>query len=418
MRHVFRSLQHRNYRLFFFGQGISVIGTWMQQIAMTWLVYRITNSVFLLGLVGFSTQIPSLFLAPFAGVFADRWNRRSALVATQSLAMVQAFLLAFLTLTQTVAVWHIVVLSIFLGVVNGFDMTIRQSFVIEMVGRKEDIPNAIALNSSLFNSARLIGPSIAGILVATLGEGICFLLNGISYVAVIFALLSMHTTPREHGTEDHAVLQKLGEGFRYAFGFPPIRNILMFIALVSLMSVQQVLMPVFARDIFHGGAQTLGFLVGAAGIGALIGAVYLASRRSVLGLGRLIVVASSIFGSGLIIFSFLNVFLIALPVMVAIGLGMMLHMASSNTILQTIADEDKRGRVMSFYSMAFMGIAPFGSLLGGSLATWIGAPRTLLIGGISVLVGSFIFNRNLPHFQELVHPTYVRMGIIATDKLS
>ena len=418
MRHMFRSLKHRNYRLFFAGQGISVIGTWMQQIAMTWLVYRITNSAFLLGLVGFSGQIPTLFLAPFAGVFADRWNGRSALVATQSLALIQAFLLAVLTLTNAIEVWHIVVLSIFLGIVNGFDMTIRQSFVIEMVGKKEDIPNAIALNSSLFNSARLIGPSIAGLLVAALGEGICFLLNAVSYIAVIYALLSMHVTPRPTGQEEHHVLEKLGEGMRYAFGFAPIRNILLFMALLSLMSMQQVLMPVFAKDIFHGGAQTLGFLVGAAGIGALIGAVYMASRRSVLGLGRLIVIASTTLGLGLVVFSFLTIFWLAIPVLVAIGLGMMLHMASSNTILQTIADEDKRGRVISFYSMASMGISPFGSLLGGSLAAWIGAPRTLLIGGTTILIGSFVFNRHLPRFRELVRPTYLKMGIITADRIS
>jgi len=411
---VFRALYHRNYRLFFSGQGISLIGTWMQQIAMGWLAYRISSSAFFLGLVGFSSQICSFFFSPFAGVLSDRWNRHHILVVTQSLAMIQAFLLAYLTLTGLVSVHHLVLLSIFLGFVNAFDMPTRQAFVVEMIERREDLGNAIALNSFLFNGARLVGPSIAGILISILGEGACFLINGVSFFAVIMALVAMRIPHHERELRKTHILQGLKEGFSYAFGFLPIRSVLIFLGWISLVGMAYTtLMPVFAKDILHGGPQTFGFLMAASGVGAVIGALYLASRTSVLGLGRLIAIASSIFGIGLIAFSLSRIFLLSLFLLLLTGFGMMVHMASSNTVLQTMVDDDKRGRLMSLYTMSFMGMAPFGSLLGGSLASRVGAPLTLAIGGVSCLLGAFLFMRKLPLLREMVRPIYVRKGILS-----
>jgi MFS family permease len=410
---IFRALHHQNYRLFFGGQGISLIGTWMQQIAMSWLVYDLTHSAFLLGFIGFLGQIPSLLLSPFAGVLSDRWNRHRIVICTQSLAMIQAFILAILTLTGTIAIWHIILLALFLGFVNAFDMPTRQAFVVEMVETGEDLGNAIALNSLLFNGARLLGPSIGGILIALLGEGMCFLLNGISYIAVIIALLAMKITKREIRSRSSQVLKDLREGFTYAFGFPPIRSLLLLLALTSLTAMPyMVLMPVFAKTVLQGGPQTLGFLLGASGVGAAVGAIYLASRTSVLGLGKLIVIASSIFGIGLIAFSISRILWLSLLLLVFTGFGMMVQMASSNTVLQTIVEEDKRGRVMSLYTMAFMGMVPFGSLLAGSLASKIGAPGTIMISGIACILGSMLFARKLPLLRELVRPIYMRKGIV------
>lgn len=411
---IFRSLQYRNYRLFFGGQGISLIGTWIQRIAMPWLVYRLTGSVFLLGVVGFASQIPAFLLAPFAGVLTDRWNRYYILIATQILAMIQALALAFLFFIGAVEVWHIILLSIFLGFVNAFDMPARQSFVVEMVEKREDLGNAIALNSSMVNSARLLGPSIAGVLIAATGEGICFLLNGLSYLFVIVSLLMMKVTLRKVKTQDTQVLKGLKEGFSYAFGFAPIRSIILLLGLVSLMGMPYaVLMPVFAKEILHGGSHTFGFLMGASGIGALIGALYLASRRSVLGLGKIIPLSAAIFGFGLIAFSLSRFFLLSLALMLLTGLAMIMQMASSNTILQTIVDDDKRGRVMSFYTMAFIGTAPFGSLLAGGLASSLGAPNTLIIGGVSSVLGAILFASKLSDLKKMVRPIYVRLGIIS-----
>jgi MFS family permease len=413
LRLIFRGLSHRNYRLFFGGQGISLIGTWMQQIAMSWLVYRLTNSAFLLGLIGFSSQICSFIFSPFAGVLSDRWNRHHILVVTQSLAMVQAFLLAFLTLMGVIAVHQLIILAIFLGLVNAFDMPTRQAFVVEMLEKREDLGNAIALNSFLFNGARLVGPSIAGILISILGEGMCFFLNGVSFLAVIIALLAMKMTPNKRESEKTHVWQGLKEGFAYAFGFPPIRSILFFLGWVSLVGMANTtLMPVFAKDILHGGPQTYGFLMGAIGVGAIIGAIFLASRRSVLGLGRIIAIASAILGIGLISFSLSHLLWLSLFLLLLTGFGMMVHMASSNTILQTMVDDDKRGRVMSLYTMAFMGMAPFGSLAGGSLAGSIGATNTLIIGGASCLIASLMFARKLPSIREMVRPIYIRKGVL------
>jgi MFS family permease len=410
---IFRALGNRNYRLFFFGQGISLIGTWMQTIALGWLVYRITHSPFLLGMVGFAGQFPMLILTPLAGVLSDRWQRRRVLVITQILAMLQALTLAGLTLSGRIQVWHLMVLAIFLGAVNSFDMPTRQAFTLEMISRKEDLANAIALNSSVFNASRLIGPTIAGILIALVGEGTCFLINGISYMAVIAALLAMRLAPTRTRASEKKFLQDLQAGVRYAFGFLPIRNILLLLALISLVGMPYtVLMPVFAKDILRGGPNTLGFLMAGAGVGALIGTIYLAARKSIVGLGAMIPLAAACFGLGLIGFSFSHHILFSLPLVALSGFGMMVSMASSNTILQTIAEEDKRGRLMSLYAVAFAGMAPFGSLLAGTLSTRIGAPATLTLGGFICLIGAGLFTLQLPQLRALIRPIYRQKGIL------
>jgi len=410
---ILRSLQHRNFRLFFSGQAVSLIGTWMQQIAMSWLVYRLTDSPFLLGLVGFSSQIPTFVFAPIAGVYADRLNRYHLLIATQTLAMVQAFSLAFLTLTGVVQVWHIIALSLFLGFVYSMDIPVRQSFVIEMLDRKEDLGNAIALNSFLFNGARLIGPSVAGVMIAFTGEGICFLLNGVSFFAIILALLAMRIPKKEISIRHTHLKEGLTEGYRYVRDFVPIRYILLQLALISFMGMPYAaLLPVFARDILLGGPHTLGFLMGASGMGAIAGALFLASRRTVLGLGRWIALTSAVFGAGIIAFALSKVFLFSVVMMFVTGFGMMVQMASSNTILQTIVDEEKRGRVMSFFAIAFMGMAPFGSLFAGALASVIGAPVTIVITGACCMIGAIMFYRRLPEIRRHIRPVYQKMGIL------
>lgn len=392
VRHAFRALKHRNYLLFFGGQGISLIGTWLQRIAMSWLVYSLSGSALILGVVSFSNQIPTFILAPIAGVFADRWNRHRALVATQVLAMIQAFILAMLVLFGQVQIWHVLVLGAILGLINAFDVPIRQSFVVDMVENKEDLANAIALNSTLVNSARLLGPSIAGILVGLFGEGTCFLLNALSYIPVVAALLAMKITITKSSSENNNVWTDLREGAAYALASKPIRAILLLLALVSLLGMPYtVLMPVFATDILHGGPHTLGFLMAATGIGALIGALFLAARASPQGLGKWIIAAACIFGSGLIAFSFTKVFWVSMVVLTIAGFGMMVQTASSNTVLQTIVDDAMRGRVMSFYTMAFMGMAPFGSLLAGSLAHVLGTTNTILVGGLGCIAGAIAF---------------------------
>ena len=413
IRNIFRSLQYRNYRLFFGGQGISLIGTWIQRIAMPWMVYDLTKSVLLLGVVGFAGQIPTFLLSPFAGVLTDRWNRYHILIATQILAMLQAAILTWLVFTGLIEVWHIIILSVFLACINAFDVPARQSFVIQMVEKKEDLGNAIALNSSMVNGARLLGPSIAGMLIAATGEGICFLLNALSYIFVIGSLLLMKVKPREINMQRKPVLADFKEGFAYTFGFSPIRNTILLLALVSLMGMPyMVLMPVFAKEILHGGSHTFGFLVGASGLGALTGALYLASKKNALGLENLIPLSAAVFGIGLITFSLSRIFEISLVFLIVTGLGMMLQMASSNTLMQTIVDDNKRGRVMSFYTMAFMGAAPFGSLMAGALASKAGAPVTIMIGGITCLAGAVLFARKLPEIKKIIQPIYVRSGLI------
>jgi len=413
LKTVLNSLRYRNYRLFFAGQSISLVGTWMQMVAISWLVYHLTNSALLLGLVGFFSQIPSFFLTPFTGVFVDRWNRHRILVITQALSMIQAFVLAFLTLTGTINILSIILLSLSLGLINAFDMPARQAFIIEMVEKKEDLPNAIALNSSLVNVARFIGPAVAGLLVAAVGEGFCFLINGISYIAVIIALLVMKVNKITKRVSINNIPKEIKEGFKYSFGFAPIRSILLLLGLVSLIGMPYlVLMPIFAKDILHGGANTLGFLMAAAGIGALVGGIYLASRKSVLGLGKILTFATAIFGLGLIVFAFSKNLYFSLSMMMVSGFGMLLQIAASNTLLQTITEDDKRGRVMSFFTMAFMGMSPFGNLIAGAMADKIGAPNTVLISGGICIIGAIIFLTRLPSLRKIIHPLYAKMGII------
>lgn len=410
---MFRALSYRNYRLFFTGQGISLIGTWMQQIALSWLVYRLTDSVFLLGAVTFCSQVPTFLLSPFAGVAADRFDRHKVLMLTQLLSMVQASVLAFLVLTGTVEIWHILSLSAVLGTINAFDIATRQAFVTEMVDSRKDLSNAIALNSSLFNMARLVGPSIAGILIALVGEGICFLINAFSYLAVLASLLLMHLKPYIRKIQDRKPWASLKEGFGYAFGFAPIRALLSIVACLSLFGMPfSVLMPVFARDILHGGANTLGYLMGASGIGALAGALFLAQRNTVIGLGRVMIFTMLIFALGLIAFSFSDILLVSLLCMLVSGFGMIVTMASCNTLLQTIVDDDKRGRVMSLYSMAFMGMAPFGSMLAGAVAEYIGVTFTLAACGLLCALSIIPFAINLNHLRQMVRPIYERLGIL------
>ncbi len=397
------------------GQGISLIGTWVQQTAMSWLVYRLTHSAALLGVVGFCSQIPSFFVAPFAGVLADRINKHRLIILTQALSMIQALTLGILLMTDYIKVWHIPVLSLFLGLVNAFDIPTRQSFVIEMVEDKSLLGNAIALNSSMVNVARMIGPTIAGIMIAAFGEEICFFTNAASYVAVIISLLLMKNIKSRISSDQKSALKGLREGFNYAFGFMPIKVIILQLGLVSLTGVPfMVLLPIFASDILHGGPHTLGFLMGASGVGALCGALFLASRKDVLGLGKIIASATLIFGCGLVFFSISSVLWLSMTMLFWAGFGMMVQMAASNTILQTIVDDDKRGRVMSFFTMAFIGMAPFGSLWAGTLASHIGAPKTLFIGGVCCMICSAVFSRKLPDLRKMIRPVYEKIGIIKT----
>ena len=413
IKFILRALDSRNYRLYFGGQGISLIGTWIQRIAQSWLVYRLTDSVFLLGLVGFSTQIPTFLMAPFAGVIVDQRNRYHILIVTQVLATIQALILALLVLTDNIEVWHIIALGVVLGCINAFDMPSRQSLLVDMIERREDLSNAIALNSTMVNGARLIGPTVAGIVIAAVGEGTCFMLNAGSFLAVIIALLAMKLNLKTVKKRKGRMLQDLKEGVKYSFGFAPIRSVLLLIALISIMGMPYtVLMPVFAKDILHGGAHTLGFLMGAVGTGALVGAIYLASRKTVLGLGRVISLAAVVFGIGLIAFSFSRSMWLSITMLFFVGMGMMMQMAASNTVLQTIVDDDKRGRVMSFYAMSFFGMAPLGSLLAGSLGSRLGTPETVMLGGACCVVGGLLFMYRLPSLRKLVRPIYTQKGIL------
>ena len=394
LRMTFRALKYRNFRLFFAGQSISLVGTWMQSIAMSWLVYRMTGSALLLGVVGFASQIPTFILSPLAGVLTDRHNRHRIIILTQSLAMVQAFILAALTLSGVIAVWHIIALGIFLGCINSLDIPARQSFLIEMVEKKELLGNAIALNSAIFNAARLIGPTIAGIIVAVTGEGICFLINGFSFLAVIVSLLLMRINPRRVRPERRHILHELKEGVDYAFSSAPIRSILILLGIISMTGMSYVvLMPVFAKDIHRGGPHTLGFLMAAVGVGALIATLYLASRKTPLKLEKIIPVSSAIFATGLMLFALSRILWVSLILLVVTGFGFMVNTASSNTILQTVVDDDKRGRVMSLYTAAFMGMAPIGSLLAGAFANKLGAPDAVILGGLLCLFSTLIFSK-------------------------
>jgi len=388
---LLRALRHRNYRLFFIGQSVSLVGSWMQMIAMSWLVYRLTHSAFLLGIIGFLSQAPTLFISPFAGALADRWNRKSILVITQILAMGQAFILAALVYTHTIQVWHIVALSALSGFGAAFDAPARQAFIVDIVDNRADLGNAIALNSLLFNGARLVGAPIAGIVIALKGEGACFLLNGLSFFTIIVALYAMRVKIAAPHRQS-AIIRDLKEGWRYVVGYPLIRNILFLIALVSLIGMSyMVLMPILAKDILGGGAHTLGFLMGASGFGAVSGALYLASEKNADRLIAQIPSATLVFGIALASLSFSRNLTLSLLLMVLVGFGMITQMVSSNMVLQHITDDDKRGRVMSFYTIAFMGMVPFGSLFGGSIASKIGVPHTLLLSGLACIAGSFLY---------------------------
>lgn len=408
-----RALRHRNYRLFFAGQSLSLIGTWMTQVATSWLVYRLTKSPLLLGLVGFSGQVPALLLAPFGGVWVDRLNRLRLLKLTQTLSMLESFALAALAFTHTINIWNIIALTAFQGAVNALDMPGRQSFLVEMIEDRGDLANAIALNSSMVNGARLIGPSIAGVVIAISGEKWCFLIDGFSYLAVIASLFMMRVSSPPIARKQTSIFHELKSGWDYVVGFSPIRSILILLACVSLVGMPYVvLMPVFAGSVLHGGAHTLGFLTATSGLGALASAIVLAMRKTVVGLGRIIAACSMLFGAGLIGFGLSRWLWLSLPVILVTGFSMMQQMAASNTIMQTIVDEDKRGRVMSFYTMAFIGMMPFGSLMAGGLANSIGAPRTVMIGGALCMICAGWFATQLKEIRRQVRPIYKELGIL------
>jgi MFS family permease len=416
--HLTRALRHRNYRLFFSGQTVSPVGTWITRIATSWLVYRLTHSVFLLGVVGFFGQIPTLLLAPFTGVLIDRWNRHRILVVTQVLAMLQSVALAVLTLAGIITVTEILALQVVQGIINAFDTPARQTFVVEMVTDRADLPNAIALNSSMVNASRIIGPSVGGIMIAAVGEGWCFAFDAVSYLAVIASLLAMRLEKFSPPAANTRMLDELRTGFRYVTRFPPVRDSLLLLALVATMGMPyNVLMPAIAASVLHGGPHTLGYLMTAVGVGALGGAFYLASRRSVLGLGGVMVAATGTFGVGLIAFSFSRVLWLSLLLLPFVGAGMMVVMASTNTILQTIVEDDMRGRVMSFYTMAFLGTAPLGSLLAGFAADHIGPTKTVTLGGVACALAAVVFAARLPRLRVHVRPIYIERGILAAAEI-
>jgi len=405
-----RALRHRNFQLFFSGQMISLTGTWMQNVAQAWLVYRLTGSALLLGSVGFASQIPVFLVAPFGGITADRTNRQRLVIATQACSMILAGILAWLTLSGRVEVWHIFLLAALLGVVNAFDIPGRQSFLVDMVG-KEDLMNAIALNSSMFNGARVIGPAIAGILVAKIGEGWCFGANAISYVAVLVGLLLMrvHSAPR---SSKHSPIEDIIEGFRWVSQTRIIRALLLLLGLVSLVGMPYtVLMPVFADKILHGGARGLGILMGATGVGALCGALTLAAKTGLKGLGRWVTFSCAGLGTSLVCFSFSRSFWLSVALLLPAGYSMMLQMACSNTLIQTMVPDQLRGRVMSLYSMMFMGMAPFGAFFGGALADRLGAPITVAGGGVACVLGAIWFGRALPDLRIEARRLIVAQGL-------
>jgi MFS family permease len=417
--HAWRALRHRNFRLFFTGQSISLIGTWMTRIATSWLVYRLTGSALLLGVVGFAGQIPTFLLAPFAGVLVDRLNRRNLLVWTQVLAGIQSLAMAALTLAKVITIHEIIALSALQGIINAFDMPGRQSFLVQMVADdtgkpdKQDLSNAIALNSSMVNTARLVGPALAGLVIAAVGEGYCFAIDGVSYIAVVISLLMMRVPASTLKRATTTMLEQLREGWTYVVNFRPIRTILTLFSLLSLMGMPFiVLMPIFASQVLHGGPHTLGYLMGASGIGALFSALSLALRKSVRGLTTMIQIAAVMFGSGLILFGLSHYLALSLFLMFIVGFGMMQGLSASNTIIQTLVSEDKRGRVMSYYIMAFVGMAPFGSLLAGALAHKFGAPHAVMITGAFCLAGAAWYTTQLKSIRAVMRPIYIEMGII------
>ncbi len=418
MSQAWRALRHRNFRLYFAGQGVSVIGTWMTRVATSWLVYHMTQSALLLGVVSFAGQILSFLLGPFAGVWVERMNRRELLVWTQAAAAVQSLALAALTLAHVITLKQIIALSALQGLINAFDMPARQSFLVQMVEDKNDLGNAIAINSSMVNGARLIGPAIAGLVIGVAGEGMCFLIDGFSYFAVIASLLLMRIPPVEIRRNANGMLAQMREGWDYVRTFRPIRSILLLFALVSLMGYPySVLLPIFASQVLHGGASTLGWLTGASGIGALVSALSLACRKSVVGLTRMLQIASAVLGLALILFGLSHTLWISLVLMTFIGFGLMQCASASNTIIQALVPDDKRARVMGYYTMAFFGAAPFGSLFAGAVAHPIGAPHTVLITGAFCIAGSLWFTVELPKMRVVMRPIYREMGLLPPHRV-
>ncbi|WP_254508850.1 MFS transporter [Anatilimnocola floriformis] len=412
-----RALSNRNYRLFFAGQGTSLIGTWMSRLATSWLVYRWSgdNAAWMLGVVSFIGLAPIFVLSPIAGVFVDRWDRYRVLLVTQILSLLQSAGLAAVAFCADPSwgVWAVCGLSFLQGLINSFDMPARQSLLVSLIAKREDLPNAIALNSSLVNGSRLIGPMIAGFVIALTNEAWCFVFDAISYVAVVLALLAMQVPRAANKPVAASIATHLREGVQYAWGFPPIRILLLLLGVVSFASMtQSVLMPVFAAELLKGGPYTLGLLSAASGLGALGGALYLASRPSVLGLGRVIIVATTLLGVSLAAFSWSHIPWLSACCLVGVGAGMMIEMAACNTLIQTMVDEDKRGRVMGFYSMAFQGTAPFGSLLTGLLSQWIGVREVVFGSAVVILIAAITFASQLRRLRQSARPIYERLGIL------
>jgi MFS family permease len=406
-----RAFAYRNYRLYFYGQAFSVIGTWMQRIAMSWLVYRMTNSELLLGIVGFASNISDLLIAPFVGVIADRYDRRKIVIVTQSLAAVQALVLAILVLTNSIQVWQLIVLSFILGTIFAVDRPARQAFIKDIVENKEDLGNAIALNAILFNSARLIGPTIAGILVAVAGEGICFLINSVSYISVLIALVLIRIKQSVTPKKKPSMMKDFIEGARYSFGFKPIRTMLIIMAVVSFTSLPYLLlMPVFARDVLHGDSRTLGFLMGSVGVGAVIGGIIFALRKNVRGIGTHIARAI-IMSIGLILFSQSTNLYLSMLFLAIVGFGQINTLAASNTAFQSMSEDEKRGRVLAFYYTAILGIAPFRDILSGYSAEKISAPTTVLIGAVISIFAAFVFFKQIPELRKIVRPIFISQGV-------
>jgi MFS family permease len=413
LSHAWRALRSRNFKLFFFGQTISVIGNWMTRLATTWLVYHLTHSALMLGVVSFCGQIVSFLLGPFAGVWVERMDRRTLLIWTQVLAAVQSLALAALTLSHRITLREVIALTALQGLINAFDMPGRQSFLVQMVDDRADLSNAIAINSSMANGARLIGPAIAGLVVAAWGEGWCFLIDGLSYLAVIASLLLMRIPRMDRRRDATSMVEQMREGWEYVRTFAPIRTILLLFALISLMGYSYaVLLPVFAKEVLHGDATTLGWLTGASGVGALTSAISLALRKSVVGLTRMVQLASGMLGVALILFGLSHLLWLSLVLMVFVGFGLLQTASAANTIIQSLVSEGMRARVMSYYTMAFFGAAPFGSLLAGALAHRIGAPHTVMVTGTCCIVGSVWFALELPRIRKVMRPIYQGMGLL------
>jgi len=413
LSHAWSALRYRNFRLFFCGQSVSLLGTWMTRLATAWLVYRLTHSAFLLGMVGFASLIPAFFLVPFAGVWIEQVDRRKLIVYTQAVAAVQSLAMAALTLTHRINIAEVLALSALQGVVDGFDLPARQSFLIHMVEDKKDLANAIAINSSMNNGARLVGPAIAGLVVAGLGEGWCFLIDGLSYLPVIASLVAMRLAPHPAAPGKSNMLRQMREGWDFVCSFEPIRAILILFASVSLMGYPYAtLLPIFAGQILHGGAHTLGWLTSATGVGALLSGISLTLRKTPAGFTRIIAFSTALFGVSLVLFGLSHLLWLSLALMFFAGFGMLQAASACNTVIQTLVPDDKRGRVMGYYTMAFVGSVPFGALLAGSLAHWIGAPFTVMLTGACVVAASLYFALQLPRLHIVIDPIYREKGIL------